>query len=220
MEDFEKMIDLKDLEEQIRKSFPELESKLYEQFLKISKVSLQGLKFLANFSLIFSEIQECKFCVRLITYHGRTLDTIIFQSTKEEIIPPKVCSMLLNLQDRIMLCQGVELEKANVDSKSSCLIECLNDIFIVRSQRCKFLLPSKSDTRECGECQKLAKIKEELVSEIKEDVIEESNDYNEFVDYEEDWMMIPEILTDEEEPKKKRGRPAKKLSVKNQARKH
>lgn len=224
MENTEIICDLQGLEEHIKTKFPKLESKLYDQFLRVSRVSLQGLKYLANFSLIFSELQECKFCVSLITYHGRTLDTIIFQSSKEEILPEKVTSMLLNIQDRIILCQGLEFEKAELDA-NSCLIECLNDIFIVRSKRCKFLLPSKSETKECGECQKVAKIKDEdyqtLVHAVKEDPEElmeidkvnealgEPNGYNEFVDYEEDETWTPETFIKEPKTKKKRGRPPK-----------
>ena len=198
-----------------------------------------GLQYLPNFHLIFTSITEGKYCLRLITFHGKTLDTFILKLDEE--MPEKVSKLLDNLaSDKLRLCQGVDMSKVD-KYEHNCLIECLNNLTIGRSMRCKFILEESSDSLECDECQKIIHIKKELelmktdkvdpIYNVRIKLDEEDDAYdpvdldydpddydNEFdedawgAEYDEDETFTP--------TKKKRGRPPKdptKVTVKKQS---
>ena len=100
------------------------------------------------------------FCSRLITYHGRSIDTFIFKFDENKKLPAKVCEALKSIDDEAKLCQGVD-ENLTQDG----LIECLNDIIVARHKKCKFMLPSETQSKTCEKCQTL------LVKDIKKECL-------------------------------------------------
>ena len=132
----------------IAEEFPQLEFYFHstEMFLSVTKLSYSGLKYLPTFHLIFTFVSKDSFCSRLITYHGRSLDTFIFRCDNKTL-PSKVFEVVKSINDDANLCQGVD---ENVSQNG--LIECLNDIIVARHRKCRFLLPYDSQTRTCEKC--------------------------------------------------------------------
>jgi hypothetical protein len=163
------------LQETVKREYPALETNFRKEdkFLHVWKPIFQGLKYLPNFNLIFQSHNSGNFTLRLITYHGRTLDTFMFKCPNEEI-PETVASILGSITDGLKLCQGVSTEK-NPVVKYECLIECLNDVIISRSTKCKFMLANADDPLHCEECQKLTHVKREL------ELIKENQDCSEML---------------------------------------
>ena len=135
----------------IAQEFPELDYYFHskQMFLSVTKLSYRGLKYLPSFHLIFTSLSKESFCSRLITYHGRSIDTFIFKCDDKKI-PSKVIEVLKDINNEAKLCQGVD-ENVNRDG----LIECINDIIVARHKKCKFMLPSDSQTETCEKCMTL-----------------------------------------------------------------
>ena len=79
----------------IAQEFPELDYYFHskQMFLSVTKLSYRGLKYLPSFHLIFTSLSKESFCSRLITYHGRSIDTFIFKCDDKKI-PSKVHNCL------------------------------------------------------------------------------------------------------------------------------
>ena len=188
------------LRDKIQEKFAQLECQDYSDFLRVSKVSFENLRYLSNFHVILTQ-SDGFFCLRLITFHGKVLEMFNFDLENGEL-PEKVILVLKNLETRMKLCQGVQIELAD----QNCLIECLSDSVIARSSNCKFVI---FQDLQCEECQKLVTkvksehtIKDEVQDFFQEELIVPKLDHieiNEFEHYE--YFDLP--------VKKKRGRPVK-----------
>lgn len=148
------------IEETIRREYPDLECKFCneEKFVRVTKSTGAGLRFLPNFYLIFNSINNGSFCLRLLTYNGRTLDTVMFKCP-EEVLPEKVTFQLSRINQLMRLCQGIAKDSL---TGQDCLIDYLNDALTARSFKCKFILPQECEINSCEECQKLIAIKKEV----------------------------------------------------------
>ena len=117
------------------------------------KKDQKGLKYLPNFHVIFQAHKD-NLTVRLVTFHGKTVDSLVFKKTEnDEDIPDHIKDFMFKYSSEDMqLCQGIKREDAlNVIEEH--LIEFLNDVVIVRSIKCKFTI--KSDISRCEECTKI-----------------------------------------------------------------
>ena len=129
--------ELSGLQTLIAQEFPKLDFYFHpgEMFLSVTKLSFRGLKYLPSFHIIFTSVSKESFCSRLITYHGRSIDTFIFKCDDTQL-PSKVSDVLKDINNEAKLCQGVD-ENITKDG----LIECVNDIIVARHKKCKFILP-------------------------------------------------------------------------------
>ena len=231
---------LRCLQAKIMAEFPQVDCQLESNhgvFLKATTKSsvTHGLRYLPNFHVIFTCLDKERFCSRLITYHGRSLDTFIFKryDNKDTNLPKKVLAVLNTVTDGIKLCQGIEISK--VSENCDCLIECFNDAIVARHKKCNFLLPSKSEVLECNKCQTLFFTKTEESYELVNktgtiktypiewsDETEQTKQEAEYLEQENNILIEPLIdfdinENDYDEPefkssavnKKKRGRPLK-----------
>ena len=164
------MEDLQWLDETIRRDFPQLECKIFDndKFVRVTRTSSgSGLKFMPDFYLIFNSVNNGSFCLRLLTYNGRTLDTVMFRCEHDqEQLPEKVNNQLVRMNQMMKLCQGTPKDTL---TGQDCLIDYLNDAITARSFKCKFILNSEimsPTTTEillsCDECQKLIAMKKEV----------------------------------------------------------
>ena len=149
MDPVQEIISLKTM---ITQEFPQLDCCFHskEMFLSVTKLSYHGLRYLPSFHLIFTSVSNGSLCSRLITYHGRSIDTFIFKLDTDKKLPSKVCEVLKSIDNEAKLCQGVD-ENLTHDG----LIECLNDIIVARHKKCKFILPSETQSEICEKCQTL-----------------------------------------------------------------
>ena len=89
------MEDLKLLQNTLA-SQPDFETHYYQDanFLRVTKYcSSKGLRYLPNFHLVFSALDNGNLCMRVLTFHGRTLSTIFFKLTDAQV-PQKVTEAL------------------------------------------------------------------------------------------------------------------------------
>ena len=161
------MEDLQWLDETIRRDFPQLECKIFDndKFVRVTRTVGTGLKFMPDFYLIFNSVNNGGFCLRLLTYNGRTLDTVMFRCTADqEQLPEKVNHQLVRMNQMMKLCQGTPKDTL---TGQDCLIDYLNDAITTRSFKCKFILSEVSEVStteilSCDECQKLISMKKEV----------------------------------------------------------
>ena len=148
------------LVETVHREYPELECKIFmdEKFVRVTKSCGAGLRFLSNFYLVFNSVNNGSFCLRLLAYNGRTLDTIMFKCP-EEMLPDKVKCQLTRMNEVMKLCEGISKDSL---TGQDCLIDYLNDSLTARSFKCKFILSQESELVSCEECQKLIAIKKEV----------------------------------------------------------
>lgn len=155
-----KMEDLKNLEQIILKDHPALISNLLQscqvlQVYQTKQENDQGLKYLPNFHLIFqtSLTELLTFSVKLATYHGKTVDNIVFKLDTEGQIPTKVKQFIHRFTCGLALCQGLERHEAADFGQEDYLCEFFNDSIIVRSSLCQFI--AKNGGNKCDECVKI-----------------------------------------------------------------
>ena len=153
------MGDLKVLQNYIESKNQDLEIHCYQEarFLKVTKYCAEGIKFLPNFYLIFNLLDNEDLCMRILTYHGRTLSTVFFKLNESEEIPDKVADALNEICAGAKVCKGLVRNK-NVPEE--CLVEYFNDTVIARSFQCSFL--NTTDNDQCNECQRLVGIKKDV----------------------------------------------------------
>ena len=153
------MGDLTVLQNYIQQKKQDLEVHCYQdaRFLKVTKYCAEGIKFLPNFYLIFNLLDNEDLCMRVLTYHGRTLSTVFFKFTDSEI-PDKVAEALDEIcGGGAKVCKGLVRSK---NIPEDCLVEYFNDTVIARSFQCSFLNPT--DNEQCNECQRLVGIKKDV----------------------------------------------------------
>lgn len=117
------------------------------------KKDQKGLKYLPNFHVIFQAHKD-NLTVRLVTFHGKTVDSLVFKKTEnDEDIPDHIKDFMDKYSsEEMQLCQGIKRDDA-LNPIEEHLIEFLNDVVIVRSIKCKFTI--KSDLTRCEECTKI-----------------------------------------------------------------
>ena len=227
------MGDLKVLQNLITETKEDLKTELDTKFLKVTKYRNAGLRYLPNFHLIFSALDNGNLCMRFITYHGRTLSTIFFKLNDAQV-PNKITEALEDISVNAQVCKGLDRDKCTTED---CLVEYFNDSVIARSFKCAFLI--KSDTEQCDECQRLIGVKKEvdldhidsvpallrkkpkiepenllLIESLKDEEPEAEQTLEEFEnEVDADWHPYDEDYEYEEQPKKKRGRPRKEPSL-------
>ena len=174
--------DLKELvwlRSKIIADFPTFDWKICDRgrFLKLTQSEDFCLKYLPGFHLIISFLGGTqKFCSRLITYHGRSLDTFVFECI-DKMLPEKIVSVLKNLSQTLKLCQGVDAFKA-VKCEDS-LIEYLHDALVARHKKCKFLITSENEDLICEKCHMLFNVKKEVdIKSLEEDDNTSSDVFN------------------------------------------
>jgi hypothetical protein len=217
------------LQEAIKGKFPSMDSKVFKEdkYLHVWTLSGPGINFLPNFHLIFQSLKNDTFTMRLITYHGRTIDTKLFQCLDDQV-PEQVVFMLTEYSKGLTLCLGYPKDTTVVDVNGN-FVECFNDSVVIRSSRCKFKLSSSpGDQQQCEECQRLNDLKKEFfegtnttVLKVKLetpniDVIKDEELVQDNEEEDADWQPFEEEyppLDEEELPlqsvKRGRGRPRK-----------
>ena len=220
-------------------SQPDFETHYYQDanFLRVTKYcSSKGLRYLPNFHLVFSALDNGNLCMRVLTFHGRTLSTIFFKLTDAQV-PQKVTEALEDIRDNAKVCKGVERHK---NLPQDCIVEYFNDNLTARSVNCAFLILENEEC--CEECQRIVGIKQEvdidriealpdckkrlgkeevadllLIDSLKnEEVAMEEQTYEEY-NGDDDWHPYNDYEPAEIIPiKRKRGRPPKDPSLKVQ----
>ena len=102
----------------------------------------------------FFQAHKDNLTVRLVTFHGKTVDSLVFKKTEnDEDIPDHIKDFMDKYSsEEMQLCQGIKRDDA-LNPIEEHLIEFLNDVVIVRSIKCKFTI--KSDLTRCEECTKI-----------------------------------------------------------------
>ena len=163
---FAKMDKLSIIQQIILRDFGDVETNILSatKVLHVwtEKSDSKGLFYFPNFHLIFQSHNEDTFTVKLVTFHGKTVDSLVFKTeshAENEAFPQIVSNFVQDYTSGFFLCPGVAKSEPMFDYSQN-LIECLNDNVIVRSQKCKFSM--KIDDQKCEECAKLIfKIKTE-----------------------------------------------------------
>ena len=114
-----KLDGLPGLQAKITAEFPQLYCHMdsnQDVFLKVtSKSSVShGLRYLPNFHVIFTHSEAESFGLRLITYHGRSLDSFVFECQKNEsniLLPENVSAVLKYVAGGTKLCEGVNISR-------------------------------------------------------------------------------------------------------------
>ena len=159
------------LERFLHQRSPEYEVTHYQaqKFLKVTKFLPEGLKYLPNFHLVFQVLDNESLSMRILTYHGRTLSTFIFNKFEDgSSVPGEVNQALEDLSSqKAHLCPGVDRTRVSMPM-DHCLVEYFNDEIIARSAHCVFLIDKEASI--CKECEKLIKVKTEL--EVQENTVQ------------------------------------------------
>ena len=168
------MEELKWVQQYIIASYPMLETNILSSSDALhvwkNKTDQKGLKFLINFHLIFKVSNDDTIIANLITFNGKTVDSLLCRRQDEE--PPDNMKLFLNeFASDHDLCQGVDRFHINPDEEH--LLEYLNDSIIARNIRCRFKLKSNQDDLFCDECAKLKLVKTEplAITKIEDDEI-------------------------------------------------
>ncbi len=138
--------------------FPSLDANIVTnaQTLLVWKLKSEvknGINFLADFNFVFQLHQEDAFTCKLVTFHGRTLNTAIFRIQEAETLPSDIIETVEEYVKGFNVCHGVN--KQNV-SPSEHLVECFNDDYVARSFKCRFKIPGgEGNPVVCDECQKI-----------------------------------------------------------------
>ncbi len=147
----------------VNADFPDLKTDIIDglevlHVWKPKRDSVQGLSFLPDFHLIFQCHQSQSFTLRLITFHGRTVDSIFFQ--RQDALPAFISVFLREYTSGFQICQGVAKTGSPSLANDESLFECLNDVFVARSIKCRFKLKQDSAGGDillnCDECAKIA----------------------------------------------------------------
>ena len=241
------MESLKWIQQIVFRDFDNLEANIIStsEILHVFKLKkdLKGLKYLPNFHVIFQAHKSDNLTVRLVTFHGKTVDSLVFKKSEEnEGLPEHIKEFMLKYSSSdLSLCQGILREKAmNVIEEH--LVEFLNDTIIVRSIKCKFSI--KSDLTICEECTKIipsikiepyVMTKIERVEEALEFTITEKKEDPDYVPdyhdndepYDQDWeeykpISLPSAIKIEKIEKKQplKRKYQKGQSIRSQAWKH
>lgn len=145
----------------VLRDHPNLESNILSSskvlHVWLNKNDTKGLNYFPNFHLIFQSHSEEKLTVKLVTFHGKTVDSLVFKAEEDQeeslSFPGHVKDFLSRYSDGLFLCQGVS--KDETVSNPDYIAEFLNDSIVIRSQRCKFTLKNESPDPKCEECAKI-----------------------------------------------------------------
>ena len=164
------------------------------------KKDQKGLKYLPNFHVIFQAHKDSTLTARLVTFHGKTVDSLVFKKTEnDEDFPTHIKDFMLKYSSEdLQLCQGILRENAqNVYVEH--LIEFLNDVVIVRSIKCRFTIKdAKADLIRCEECTKIIpSIKVEPLVMTKIEQVDEALQLT-IIEKKEDPDYAPEYHEDDE----------------------
>ena len=178
------MDDLKWMQQVIWNDYPMLETNILSSSDALhvwkNKTDTKGLKYLVNFHLIFKVQNDCTIIANLITFNGKTVDSLVFHRSKDDhqnnlmssVISDHLKVFLNDFSADHDLCQGVD--RNNIQENSDgILVEFLNDTVIARSLKCRFKLKSNPEELFCEECAKLKLVKVEPVVNITK--IEDNN---------------------------------------------
>ena len=168
------MDDLKWMQQVIWSDYPMLETNILSSSDALhvwkNKTDTKGLKYLVNFHLIFKVQNDCTIIANLITFNGKTVDSLVFHRSKNEqdhlmVISDHLKVFLNDFSTDHDLCQGVDRNNIQ-ENEEGHLLEFLNDSVIARSMKCRFKLKSNPDELFCEECAKLKLVKVEPVVNI------------------------------------------------------
>lgn len=107
-----------------------------------------GITYLPNFHIITDGVQ-----LSLVTFHGRQVDKLDYVSHSDSLL--EIRQFLDNFSKGISLCKGIPYESVKKFDRiklQDCLIECLNNAFVVRSLKCCFALKDGNTQYICDEC--------------------------------------------------------------------
>ena len=158
------MEELKWMQQIIWTDYPMLETNILSSSDSLhvwkNKTDQKGLKFLVNFHLIFKVQNDCTIIANLITFNGKTVDSLVFHKQEQQSAAPEHIKVFLNdFATDHSLCLGID--RFNVDHNEDHLMEFLNDTIIVRSIKCRFKLKPNSAELFCEECAKIKLVKSE-----------------------------------------------------------
>ena len=185
------MDDLKWMQQVIWSDYPMLETNILSSSDALhvwkNKTDTKGLKYLVNFHLIFKVQNDCTIIANLITFNGKTVDSLVFHRSKDHdhdhftslsssVISDHLKVFLNDFSTDHDLCQGVD--RNNIQESDDHLLEYFMDNVVARSLKCRFKLKSNPDELFCEECAKLKLVKVEPVVNITK--IEDATDHSEF----------------------------------------
>ena len=144
---------LKEIEDELLKKFPKLSCQIHEsQFLHVWKLSSQGLRYIPNFHLIFESNEDKDFVVKLLSFHGKLLDCVVFKVTENGALPQNVENFVYDYTKDLKICQGVRYDCLDTNVK---LVEHFNEEVVARSFQCLYYLQTTELEFQCPECKKL-----------------------------------------------------------------
>ena len=96
------------IQQTLLKEHPALESNIISSSEALhvwrNKSDRKGLKYLPNFHLIFQVHQNENLTVKLMTFHGKTVDSLAFKHQNEDL-PEHVTSLIDSYSSGLLLCQ-------------------------------------------------------------------------------------------------------------------
>ena len=152
------------IETAVTAQFPTLSGQFCaeEEFLHLWKYSSTGIKYLPNFHLIFEADGFGNVIARLLSYHGKTIDTISISATGR-LISQDLVQFVSDFESETNMCHGIVQtnkdtmslqEKSKLKPLQEGLLEFFNDEIVSRSVNCTIRLTEGAQM--CSECTKLA----------------------------------------------------------------
>ena len=177
------------LEDALLKHFPDLSHEINadQEFLHMWKFCSQGLQYLPNFHLIFQAESNETMIAKIISYHGRTIDTLILNDSDVIMNKDLVQHFVTEFYEERNVCQGVSCTDANGN-----LVEFFNDSVVARSSNCHLKLNHCSSELQCEECQKLLDSKGDF--QVKLESFEDESYNQEEEEYDNDAMDVKDFM--------------------------
>ena len=151
------------IETAVTAQFPTLSGQFCaeNEFLHLWKYSSTGIKYLPNFHLIFEADGFGNVIARLLSYHGKTIDTISISATGR-LISQDLVQFVSDFESETNMCHGIVQtnkdttlqEKSKLKPLQEGLLEFFNDEIVSRSANCTIRLTEGAQM--CSECTKLA----------------------------------------------------------------
>ena len=151
---------LNQIRDDITAQFPRIEAEVCQEksFLHLWRHSLSGLDYLPNFHLIFEVTHDNFISVKLISFHGKTLDSMIIKEWQAKL-SDRLIDFIVKYES-FDICQGF-----NPKSLSGNYQEFFNDNLVQRSPSCELIAKNGSI---CPQCEMLIEdVKENLMMDIK-----------------------------------------------------
>ena len=126
------------IQQMLLREHPDLESNILSSSEALhvwrNKSDIKGLRYLPNFHLIFQAHNDENLTVKLMTFHGKTVDSRAFKQHNEDL-PEHVKEFIEHYSTGLILCQVCKVNSQIIPKKVNFSIN-FHFIKVILTQRC------------------------------------------------------------------------------------